>query len=95
MKHFQMMGKYFGYPQCCIDEFCTSTAWDDNQLKVSYGTGFKPCRAHAKQIAEGELKLNDLIKDRYCSLPFPIQWDEFMAADIQKSELLKMMNKVS
>lgn len=78
-------GRKFGYPDCCIQEFCEqkhNTPHIDNEndkdrirASVMNGvhTGFIPCLSHAKQILSGEIKLRDLIKDRYPGIEdFPI-----------------------
>ena len=45
MKKFKDFGRYFGYPKCCIDSFCSGNyainiTWVNNY----YGTGFVPCK---------------------------------------------------
>lgn len=73
---WQENGKEFGYPQCCIDDFCGRTFFseaDENQQKVGEnGFGFIPCPEHAKQIVEGTIKIESLIKNRNPDFaPFP------------------------
>jgi len=65
-------GKYYGYPDCCIKSFCERNNYDYNQNKVHNSFGFIPCPKCAKRIINGEIKLNDLIKNRKCKTPFPI-----------------------
>lgn len=81
------MGILLGYPQCCIDEFCTQSPrylksnkanpkdflrYKAAHLNGKY-TGFIPCYKHALQVLEGQTQLADLIKDRDKNfLPFPL-----------------------
>ena len=69
------LGHDLGYPDCCIKEFCNqppvllkhSKPSKDDQKRYKAGcingnfTGFIPCKEHAKKIAMGKLKLEDLI----------------------------------
>lgn len=73
----QPLGKRLGYPDCCIQAFCDQPpavlekyGVDDNdRLRLQMGTlggkfsGFVPCLAHAKQIAEGKITLSSLIQE--------------------------------
>jgi hypothetical protein len=68
-------GKRLGYPDCCIREFCEqppilmrhSKPSKDDHARYKAGcingkfTGFIPCKEHAKQIAQGRIRLVDLI----------------------------------
>lgn len=67
-----MLGEYFGYPECCIKSFY-DTPFEEYELRTqcSEGTGFIPCAACARKIAEGEIELADLIQNRICPTPFP------------------------
>ena len=67
---WQSNGKYYGYPRCCIDSFCSRNRINKDQSKAHQNTGFIPCPEHAKLIVSGELKLSDLIKNRVCKDPF-------------------------
>jgi len=80
------VGKYFGYPECCINEFCElipelmaeSLPDENDTMKLEAGhidgnfTGFIPCLKHAEQIMKGEVVLKDLIQDRKEVFEFPI-----------------------
>lgn len=83
------VGRKFGYPECCIKEFCEQppemlknrqpTMEDQVRLNAAYMdgnyTGFIPCYAHAKEIKYGKLTLDSLITNRDKDLfPFPIDW---------------------
>jgi hypothetical protein len=63
--HWKIVGKYFGYPQCCVDYFLSG------QRDTCGIHGFIPCEHHFKLIRDKKLKLSDLMKDRICILPFP------------------------
>lgn len=82
----QPLGEELGYPECCIKEFCdqppehleVSEPTPDDVLRFEAGcienvfTGFVPCKFHAQQILSGEIKLDELIKNRNKLLPeFP------------------------
>lgn len=72
-------GDYFGYPQCCQDEF--QRVFDMPQSLVEaertefqkelYGTGFVPCPKCAYDLHYGLCTIKDLIKDRIAPEPFP------------------------
>ena len=79
-------GIELGYPECCIDEFCSlspgvlatrkSTKNDEKKARAAYigseYSGFIPCLKHAKQINRGEITLQSLIKNRSSKFPpFP------------------------
>lgn len=79
-------GKMFGYPICCINEFCKQspqkmkdtqpTQNDIIRFKAAHinggWTGFIPCTKHAKLILSEKIKLSDLIKGRDLKYPpFP------------------------
>lgn len=64
-------GEYYGYPKCCIEHFCSNIIKTDEQKIVAKSQGFIPCPDCTKRILDGEIKLEDLIKDRKCEFPFP------------------------
>lgn len=80
------LGKELGYPTCCIKEFIYSqkrfdsgkgaTRKDKARVKAAHingeFTGFIPCFEHAKKINNGNLKLEEIIKERKEGFPpFP------------------------
>lgn len=81
------LGKQYGYPNCCIKEFCEQPPssfkgkpTDSDFARYDAGcvngkfTGFIPCLNHAKQINNGEITLNSLIVNRDKELnPFPFE----------------------
>lgn len=74
-KFVQECGEYFGYPQCCIDDFkarLTALTISPEQEAVHFSVGFIPCQKHALQILAGEITQASLITNRQCDLPFPI-----------------------
>lgn len=85
MNHFQefahrakFIGQYFGYPDCCINDFATRAeaggfAKDANphQLLVTDGHGFIPCPRCADKILRGETTIDRLIIGRMCKTPYP------------------------
>lgn len=71
-------GKKLGYPDCCIQQFCDQPPqlmrftgsladmrmrYEAAKINGEY-TGFIPCTNHAKQILNGEITLQSLIKNR-------------------------------
>lgn len=76
IQHWRDMGKEFGYPQCCIDQFCSGVDFGrsdklNKQDHVSGGYGFVPCDKHAIMIDKGEITLESLITERTHPIPFP------------------------
>jgi hypothetical protein len=72
---WELTGKFYGYPQCCIDEFVNHFGpffLRPEEVQKTAQDGFLPCRNHAKEILSGKVKIEDIIKDRICSKPFPI-----------------------
>ena len=69
------VGEWFGYPKCCIDYFVSGKKISELQYSVANYHGFVPCPEHTEQINNGTLKLNDLIKNRTCKQPFPVDYN--------------------
>ncbi len=91
----ELAGEFFGFPRCCVDEFKIKEAkhffpWRPGEKEMVADRGFRPCDKHYKEIIDGKLKLEDLIQNRICSLPFPFpnvdgftlkyfsEWQEFL-----------------
>lgn len=74
-------GLFYGYPSCCIHEFCTDV-FGNREVRSKAGrlngetTGFIPCTKHAEQINAGEITLESLIEHRVCKGVFPDPGDE-------------------
>ncbi len=75
--YIQYMGKYFGYPDCCIKEFeaMIPVFMRPKVVQEANSTvqdcGFVPCEKCAKRVVSGEITLNELITKRICPTPFP------------------------
>jgi hypothetical protein len=87
--YFYEMGKYLGYPKCCIYEFI----WHGNDepacpKEVHKGYGFIPCTKHTNEILADKIELEDLITNRICPTPFP-NHDEDEAEEYVK-KILKL-----
>lgn len=68
------LGEYFGYPKCCIDEFENKLHRASKlQRKISKSQGFIPCISCCKLIMEDKIKIDKLIINRECELPYPNQ----------------------
>jgi hypothetical protein len=70
MNPFETQGRFYGYPQCCIDEF-QSLEHCGGPVRKLEGTGFIPCKQC--DALKTETALIDEINDRrHPSLnPFP------------------------
>lgn len=64
-------GKYYGFPECCIHDFCHPRGNRDRQFQASNSTGFVPCKDHAEQILSGQVTLEELITNRKHPISFP------------------------
>ena len=64
-------GKYYGYPECCIKAFGRFIRPHPLQLEVTNHGGFVPCLRCSKLIIDGKIKIEDLIQNRECELPYP------------------------
>lgn len=73
-QHWRNRGAYYGYPSCCINAFVrrsydTPFTQDEKDYAME---GFLPCKKHLKMIKRGLIKIEDLIQNRQCPTPFPI-----------------------
>ena len=75
MEKWREYGKFFGYPQCCIDSFCKTRHISYEQRQVHNNNGFVPCHKCALKILNKEITIEELIKDRICKTPYPIYND--------------------
>ncbi len=76
LPYYYLIGKYFGYPECCIADFCSrtdSTTITDEQDKAHDYSGFIPCHSCSVKIINNEITIHDLIKNRSCNKPFPFE----------------------
>jgi len=67
------VGKFYGYPDCCINSFCERKFIGDiseEQRMVHNGSGFIPCKNHSMEIIAGKIKIESLIQNRECQFPF-------------------------
>lgn len=72
--HWKEKGKYYGYPQCCIDAFCNRLDLNltPAQEQVLDNHGFIPCHDHALMVIKGEVTLESLIENRECQYDYPM-----------------------
>ena len=69
---YELLGKYYGYPKCCIDSFIIDdTKRTQNQRYAHKGLGFIPCNDCATKIINGENTIEQLIKNRMYDKVFP------------------------
>ncbi len=74
-RYWQAMGRFYGYPQCCIDSFCNRTEFLKKgciQFRAAKGHGFIPCLECARKVLRGETSLADLVINRSAQTAFPI-----------------------
>lgn len=69
-KRWVALGIYFGYPACCIEDFCKDTTITTKQKDLCKD-GFIPCPDCCEKITS-RVQLKDLITNRICKTPFPI-----------------------
>lgn len=70
--HWDFMGRYYGYPQCCIDWFTGTSVGRPltaKQSEVHGYNGFIPCPACAEKVTKDTI--HTLIKNRVCETPYP------------------------
>lgn len=72
MNKFELLGKYFGYPECCTKSFIRLPIYERSlvQKSVHKNTGFIPCHECAMKIINKETTLSGLIKNRICPVEF-------------------------
>lgn len=62
-------GRYYGYPECCIQSFLNLDHLSDPEPRKLKGTGYVPCKACNKK---SEKKLIETIQSmRRALVPFP------------------------
>ena len=66
--NFYIFGKYFGFPDCCIESFYTLEHVGGPPRKLS-GTGYIPC-LKCNEKTEEEL-IAAIQENRECKTPFP------------------------
>jgi hypothetical protein len=63
-------GRYYGYPECCIREFCNRGTQELSEAVQkatdSIGCGFVPCEHHAAEINAGRATLESILVNRKC-----------------------------
>lgn len=66
-------GRLLGYPECCIEDFCSRETWPapEPQCEAGNRTGFIPCGRCAAEVLAGR-PLHTLIQNRAEPLPFPL-----------------------
>lgn len=71
-----LVGKYFGYPDCCIEAFKERfiSLFVHGRKEDSGGfSGFIPCKSCRESIDNDPSRVTELIKDRICPYPYPEQ----------------------
>lgn len=65
-------GVFYGYPKCCIISFCEEDRGNRHELqsKLSNKSGFIPCKKCTVKVISENLKLEDLIQNRFCEESF-------------------------
>ena len=67
-----IQGIYFGYPLCCIIDFCKRGYKLTKEQKkiIKNREGFVPCQKCCKKILNNEVELKDLLKNRVSETSF-------------------------
>lgn len=72
---WHLHGKYFGFPDCCIEEFCSPDFVPLlNEPFPLNGTGYVPCKECRKKSVKELVKV--IAENRKCPVPFPSQFEE-------------------
>ena len=73
-KHWERLGKHYGYPDCCIDAFIKRSQYtilpippNRIQSRVSKHYGFNPCSYCSWKVLSRQCTLEDLIQNRQCN----------------------------
>lgn len=87
-QHFQLaysLGKFYGYPECCIKEFCKNIFHDeDSHTRNIDGSGFVPCTEHYEKIKKEEITLDSLVDKN--SLYYKSTMEEYASTRIAELE---------
>jgi hypothetical protein len=70
----EVIGRYLGYPSCCVDEAVKSQRSDVTEDQWRWKlTGFTPCKKCTELLIRAEIGPEVLIHDRKCPIPFPLK----------------------
>lgn len=69
MASWEEFGRFFGYPECCIEAFVSFESV--GVTRKLDGTGYKPCQA-CNQLPEAVL-IERINQNRICPIPFPTE----------------------
>lgn len=78
-EYYIEQGEYYGYPACCIEDFCQISyqlinglpcTRNSQQVKAANGSGFVPCKVCAEKVVSGTIAIENLITNRKCTEPF-------------------------
>lgn len=81
-----VLGKYLGYPPCCVNEFSNNFRKKKISKRKLSGTGYVPCFYCNKKTTE-EL-LSEIRKNRICSDEFPNNYNNINVSMVNKTEKL-------
>lgn len=85
LNHVALFGRYYGFPSCCVKDFVDgkSHAYRLRKKRHLDGTGFIPCYQCQRKKTATQL-MEEIQRNRICSLPFPEQHDEFDDGQFQE-----------
>lgn len=69
------LGRYYGFPECCIRSFGKSHWWKRPTVESLDGTGYIPCDNCFAEIYHGRMSVHDVLIDRKCIYTFPEDGD--------------------
>lgn len=88
MNKWRILGRYFGFPECCIDEFIEYITGEKNpferETRKLEGTGYIPC-VECNKKSVGEL-IDQIEKSRTYHRPFPEHREEEVMAHVAEME---------
>lgn len=86
-----VLGKYLGYPSCCINDFMNNFGRKNVIMRKLSGTGYIPCQ-NCNKKTENEL-LFEINKKRICPTIFPNDLDKIDMSNVMKTALLSELEK--
>lgn len=86
-----VLGKYLGYPSCCINDFMKNFGRKKVISRKMSGTGYIPC-VNCNKKTEKELLL-EINNKRICPTAFPNDLDKIDMSNIGQTNLLSITEK--
>jgi hypothetical protein len=85
-QYWTAVGKFYGYPDCCIKEFLVNASQmlpPEGVRKQAAHRGFVPCENHSRELLQLKVSYSGLLKNRICPMPLDnTPWEESYASFI-------------